>query len=343
MVVWCGHDLRLEAMGLVEDCADTCRLEHKLFALFNAPLFRQAETDQAPVMIIHLGDREVAMPLRSLAREFGIAEDSPDGRMLGLIAESLEFVGCLRIGDKLPSEVLTGTASWSPGDDHVRIANARLQIQLIDWLRQATGAAPIDCTPEALVSGKVDQAVRDLVHDALVRAAVQLRLPTPEAVLGRVEELAQELAYIEALRDRLLGRVQAMVLKLERQAQLRQKDGTQTETLSRVRQLAGQALKQLRQRFEEQDAHIGEVMSALNHIDSHRTFIRTNRDWLYRSQRGWETILAEWDVTEPNGDDSIRGLLTRTYHFLAPRFMPVTEWVSALRPLAKPKVRGMVW
>ena len=71
MVVWCGHDLRLEAMGLVEDCADTCRLEHKLFALFNAPLFRQAETDQAPVMIIHLGDREVAMPLRSLAREYG--------------------------------------------------------------------------------------------------------------------------------------------------------------------------------------------------------------------------------------------------------------------------------
>ncbi|MDR3536905.1 MAG: hypothetical protein P4L71_10440 [Acetobacteraceae bacterium] len=327
----------------MEDRPDTCRLEHKVFAMFDSPLFRCAETDQMPVMTVRLGEREVAMPLRSLAREFNIPEDSSDGRMLALIAEALAFVAGLRIGDKLPSEVLTGAASWEPGEEHVRIANARLQIELVDWLHTAAGTAPLDVTPENLVSGNIDATVRTALNDALARAAEALGLPNGEAVLGKIEDLAQELAYIEALRDRLLGRVQAMAVKLERLAQLRQKDGAQTETLTRVRQLSVDALKQLRQRFEEQDAHIGEVMSALRHIESHRSFIRGNRDWLYRSQRGWEPILQEWDVTEPKADDSTRILLTKTYHFLAPRFMPITEWVSALRPAPKAKVRGMVW
>ncbi len=37
-------------------------------------------------------------------------------------------------------------------------------------------------------------------------------------------------------------------------------------------------------------------------------------------------------------------LLSRSYQFLAPRFMPVTEWVAVLRPEKKPnKIKQMVW
>ncbi|MBN8907186.1 MAG: hypothetical protein J0H99_11305, partial [Rhodospirillales bacterium] len=39
----------------------------------------------------------------------------------------------------------------------------------------------------------------------------------------------------------------------------------------------------------------------------------------------------------------MRNLLARTYHFLAPRYMPTTEWVSTLRPPKQKAVRGMVW
>jgi hypothetical protein len=38
-------------------------------------------------------------------------------------------------------------------------------------------------------------------------------------------------------------------------------------------------------------------------------------------------------------------LLNRSYQFLAPRFMPVTEWDSLTRPVARKKgrTRQMVW
>ena len=75
--------------------ADHCTLTHPVFTSFGEPLFRRSETDGAPVMVVKLGERDAAIPLRSLQREFGIPDDSDDGRMLGLIAQSLDFVtGC---------------------------------------------------------------------------------------------------------------------------------------------------------------------------------------------------------------------------------------------------------
>src|SRR4051794_13549794 len=89
---------------------DHCVLVHRMFAVFGDPLFRRAETDGTPVIVVRLGDRDAAIPLRSLQREFEIPDDSEDGRMLALIAQSLDFVAGLHLGDALPTEVLTGQA-----------------------------------------------------------------------------------------------------------------------------------------------------------------------------------------------------------------------------------------
>jgi len=113
---------------------DHCVLEHRMFPLLGATLFRHAETDGTAVMIVMLGDREAALPLRSLQNEFGIDNDSPDGRMLALIAGALDFVSCLRIGDPLPAEVLSGKASWEPDQAHLQLASAKLRLQLVGWL-----------------------------------------------------------------------------------------------------------------------------------------------------------------------------------------------------------------
>ena len=45
-------------------------------------------------MVVKLGEKEAAIPLRSMQREFGIADESDDGQMLGLIAQSLDFITC---------------------------------------------------------------------------------------------------------------------------------------------------------------------------------------------------------------------------------------------------------
>lgn len=324
--------------------AEHCTLNHQVFSTLANPLFRRAEADGTPVMVVMLGEREAAIPLRSLQREFAIPDESDDGHMLALIAQSLDFVACLRIGDPLPAEVLSGEASWEPDELHLQIANARLQWQLVVWLNSGTGGDTPNLDADSLLQVADDPSRKQQVQQAFAKAAETLGLATREDVIRLVEEIARELAYIEALRDRLLRRVKSMADKLNHMAQAYRGDGSHLETLTQVRRLTTTALKQISHRFEELDAQTGEVMSTLRNADSQRTFIRSNRDWLYRSQRAWQTLLAEWDVAGIGFDEGMMLLLNRSYQFLAPRFMPVTEWTANTRLATKQKpIRQMVW
>ncbi len=325
--------------------ADHCSLQHRVFTMFGEPLFRHAQTDGAPVMVVMLGEKEAAVPLRSLQREFGIPDDSADGRMLGLIAQSLDFVAGLHLGDPLPTEVLSGEASWQPDGIHLQIANARLQWQLVAWLNSGAAADAPHLDADALLQVADDPARKQQVQQAFAKAAETLGLSSREKVIQLVEELAGELAFIEALRDRLLRRVKGMADKLNRMAQGCRGDSSHHETLTQVRRLTATALKQIGHRFDELDAQTGEVMAALRNADSQRVFIRSNRDWLYRTERAWHSLLGEWDVAGIGFDEGILPLLNRSYRFLAPRFMPVTEWASLTRPNSRKRdmARQMVW
>jgi hypothetical protein len=324
--------------------ADHCCLVHRAFAMFGDPLFRRAESDGAPVMVVHMGDKEAALPLDAMKREFGIEAGSDDGRMLDLVVQALDFVAALRIGDPLPPEVLSGEASWEPDEVHLQIANARLQWQLVAWLNSGTGADADHLDAESLLQVADDPARRQQVQQAFTKAAEALGLPDRAAVIELVEDLARELAYIEALRDRLLRRAKVMAEKLSRIAKAFRGDASHLETLTQVRRLAGTALKQISRRFDELDAQTGEVMAALRNADSQRTFIRSHRDWLYRTQRAWQSLLLEWDKAGIGFDEGILQLLNRTYQFLALRFMPVTEWTAARgQKQEKDTTRHMVW
>ena len=322
----------------------SCVLAHRGFGLLGTPLFRRAESDSTPVMVVTLGERQVALPLRSLQREFAIEDDAPDGRMLGLIAESLEFVSVLRIGDPLPREVCTGEASWDPDAMHLALASARLRVQLVAWLNVGTAADAPEVNTDTLLRLDDDPVLRRQVQEALDHAATALGLDGQEAVVQLLEGLAHELAFIEALRDRLLRPVQTMVHLIVRMVQAWRGAASQTETLTQVRRLSAIALKDIARRFDELDAQTGEVMAALRNADSQRAVIRANRDWLYRSQRAWQPIVDDWAAAGTNYDEVSRSLLTRTYHFLAPRYMPVTEWLSpAQSDRRKAPVRQMTW
>jgi hypothetical protein len=250
----------------------------------------------------------------------------------------------LRIGDKLPAEVLTGEASWEPDPSHLQLATTRLKLQLVAWLKSGTGVDQTDVDPDALLQVADDPAIRRQVQEAMTRAAQALGLADREAVLVLIEELARELAYIEALRDRLLRRMLAMGRKVEHLHKGRS-DATHMETLTQVRRLSGVAIKQLVARFEAVDGQTGEVMAALRNAGNQREFIREQRDWMYRSLLGWQPILLAWDNGGNILDDPTRTLLSQSYQFLAPRFMPVTEWISASRPSPKKPdtTKRMVW
>ncbi len=325
-----------------------CALQHRLFTQFGEPLFRRAETGTTPVMAVRLGERDAAIPLRALQHECGIEDDSPDGRMLGLIAESLDYVAGLRLGDALPLEVRTGEASWEPDAVHLQLAATRLRLQLVRWLDAGSGREKLLPDTQLPDTDMLEDtpALRRQVQEAFDQAAVALGLASARQVVARVEDLAHELAYIEALRDRLLRRVREMTVKLGPGNPGLRSASSRMETLTQVRRLAGTARRQIATRFAELDAQTGEVLAALRNADSQRSFIRSNRDWLYRSQRAWEPLLADWDGITGMKDEGFWALLGRSYQFLAPRFMTVTEWTTLTRHRLRrkhPTQARMVW
>lgn len=306
---------------------DRCALQHRAFAVLGEVLFRRSTADNTPVMIVPLGDREAAVPLRAVQRELSITDESTDGRMLFLIAESLDFVSGLRMGDPLPKEVLTGEASWEPSAAHRARAISRLQVQLVTWLGAETGDAAL--ASQGLSSERLenDPKLRASLHQAFTRAARSLEQPGPEAVIGLLQEVGEELAYIESLREALLGRVQSMSVAIDRLAlSTIRGDSTRLNALTQVQRLTATALRQFSRRFTEVDAQTSEVISMLRNVEGQRVFIRSNRDWLHRTRLAWESILRQWRPPPQQLDDMSWGLITRTYQFLAPRFMPVQEW-----------------
>ncbi len=327
----------------MENLPETCALSHPVFLRFGPPLFQRAETDGEAVMIVPLGEKTVSIPLRSLQREFAIGPNTPDGRVLSLVNASLDFVNQIRLGDPFPAEVLTGDASWDPDPVHFQIALARLRLALVAWLTSGVETAT-HLDQSALLALVEDPGFRPRIHEAFVRAAGELGLPGADAVVEAIEALARELAYVEALRARLLVRSQDILRKINEIQTLWRGDTSHGETLAQVQRLLIRAVRQFVSRFEEIDAQTGEVISALRNDESQRGFIRANRDWLYRCLRGWEPILDAWADTEEITDRDQWALIERTYRFLAPRYMTVKEWTSEHQPGGRKKSRPqMVW
>lgn len=306
---------------------DRCLLRHRGFATLGEISFRRSATDDAPVMIVPLGGREAAVPLRAMQRELAIDDDSADGRMLALIAQSLDYVAGLQPGDLLPREVLDGGASWEPEPRHRERAAGRLHGQLVAWLGAETGDAGLSA--HALSADRLhqDARLRARLAEAFARAAARLGQPDAEAVVALLERVAEELAFIEALRDRLLAPVQSLSARLDALAGAGWRgDSTRHDSLVQAQRLAGSARRQIGGRFAEIDAQTGEVIATLRNAEGQRVFIRTHRDWLHRSRLAWEPTLAAWDPPPLRLDEATWLLIGRTYQFLAPRFMAVKEW-----------------
>ncbi len=325
------------------DAPDTCTLEHRIFHSLTDVLFRRAQTDDTPVMVMSLGERTAVVPLRALQRELGVADDSPDGRMFGLIAQSLDFVNGLQIGDKLPAEVLDGRASWTPGGTHRALAAARLRLQLAAWLRpEAAGVLMPDAGSVRRLDD--DPAMRQYVNAAMEQVARDLGLPGRTAVVDLLERLAEELSFIEALREGLLNRVLDLVARIESIGRTGRVNQKRAEMLTQVRRLGNTALKQITERFAAVDSQSQDVVTALGNLDSQCSLIRSSRDWLYRLSRAWEAILQDWEQAAGLPDVELWQLIERTYRFLAPRYMAVQEWQASVtgRRRGRPKAIGTV-
>jgi hypothetical protein len=156
-----------------QSVSQICYLSHAGFRLLGEPVFRLSEGTRIPSMVIQLAGQEAVLPLHSVAREFNVDPDSADGKMLKLIEQALGFVVTLRLGDKLPSELNGGAASWEPDKQDRRIAASRVQYNLVRCVFARLGKK-VPTTGGGAPGWEDDPKNRALLEQAITAAAAEL-------------------------------------------------------------------------------------------------------------------------------------------------------------------------
>ncbi|MBB6249824.1 hypothetical protein [Nitrospirillum iridis] len=269
------------------------------------------------VLQIDLGDARGAIPLRQVSQMFSVPPDSGDGQLLGMIAQSLKFVRIIRNGDRIPSEILDGTASWSIESRHRDMAFLKIGGSLLKAIAGARGdASSLD---------ESEDAKRRMREQAAEIAAI-VGLPTERKheVVDRVEMLANELAFLEALREYFkpvfdIGR------KLREMQKLARGDRELDHQLRRIQSLLKVPVDKYRSWFDEVEAGTGEAVAALKQFDGTVAMLRRHRDALHFETMAWEDIPQRWKSLDPAKDEAMFEV-SRLYRFLASRYLDTKVW-----------------
>ena len=217
------------------------------------------------------------------------------------------------------------SASWALAPRHKTIAYQRVSLQLVNWM---SGTDEMITDPDQLLQLAEDPAIKKSINAAFGEVAERMGYGRDhkESVVKHVEELAEELAYIEALRDRF-RRIKMMESKIQELRRLYGRERSVLEIADQVARLGERAVADFNAMFLEVDAQTGEILPVLKNLAAQIPYIRDKRDELHIRLMAWDEILDRWQHVEMRIHRDNPNLLRDTYKFLAPRFMMVQEWV----------------
>ncbi len=297
--------------------------EHKVFGVKGARFGFPMDANE-PAFFVTLGDLRAAIRLPALRGEFGIDPESPDGKLLAIIERSLRYVKEIRAGDSIPAEILDGSASWSVQERHRNIAKARLSVQITSWLAGGDDLIVDETQLEQLVD---DPKIKDRMQNAVSEIAVKLGIGVErrQEVLDLIDDLARELAYIEALRERY-GLVRMVVGKINLLSKLYRSDRSMVQEISRIRSLLMRPTEEFENAFAQVDAMTGEILPVLRKFDAQVQFIRQNRDDLHTRLMAWDPIFVIWETMEPVRGPDAEAAIKELYRFVARNFPQRQDW-----------------
>jgi len=219
----------------------------------------------------------------------------------------------------------TGDASWEAGADHLQVANQRLTMQLVTW---ASGRESMITDPCKLQQLLDDPGTKQKVTDAFRKAADQLRLDDPDEVAKMVENFAEELAYVEALRERF-GQVHQLFQSLNKLRKSYLDQNGLVHEIDPVLRLMKKPIADYQSRFSRIDAQTGNILTVLSNLDVQRDYVSGVRNEMYVRLEAWQEIIERWRGVNPlyPQDFNIGKGLRDLYRFLAQRYMEVDEWI----------------
>jgi len=302
----------------------TIEFEQKFFTAVEGSYFRKSEHTSEPVFVINLGSEEVIPPLRGIRREFKIEEETPDDEMLELVSNGLDYLKALMPGDVLPPELLTGEASWEIRDTHRQVAKQRISMQLVSWMFSEEN---LISDPEQLIQIADDPGVKEKINKAFNQAAEEIDADDANLVVDLIEELAEELAYIETLREQFRGVLQ-MRKRSGRCARLLRSNAASSTRRPRSAtpgHRGGGVRRRIRHGgWPDRRDHLG-----VENIGTQKDYIRSVRNSVYRRLFAWDELLCGWEREPGRMTETVPDLLRKTYQFLAPRYMQTDDWLLA--------------
>jgi hypothetical protein len=297
--------------------------EHTVFSVKDA-WFSLSPVSGDAVYNVPLGDVRATLPIDTVAGSFNIKEKSADAELLQTVKRSLKFVKEIRPGDSIPSELLDGTASWKVEPHHRDIAHARITVQLVSWM----SGKPMESIDAAeLESIATLPETKKKVQEAFEVLAEKLGLgrERKQEVVAKIEELAREMSYIEALRERA-QKIQKLYAGFGHLTSVYKRERSILEDINRVRILMKKPVTDIGEIFEQIDGNTGEILNTMKKFAAQIKYIRDQRDDLHHRFMKWDGLLHEWSDIVLERSARLDRLTRVTYQFAARHFPLNTEW-----------------
>ncbi len=175
-----------------------------------------------------------------------------------------------------------------------------------------------------------DPEVKKRIVDGFESIAEKLGLgkDKKQDVVDRIDTLARELAYIEALRERF-GAVRLINEKLAGCVKLYNKDRQTVDEIARMQLLIRTPLGEFERIFKSVYVETGEILKLLQNLSSRIEFIRSMRDELHSTLMKWDEVIALWKDMQMVRGDSHYVAFKKTYQFLAQKYRPGSDWNNA--------------
>lgn len=305
------------------DASTHFTFKHKIFSINNCR-FSLHGSDKMPCFYIPMGENTVAIELAKLQQEFNIPADSVDAALLFKVQKGLGYVKEIRPNDSIPREILDGSASWSVEEHHKEMALARLQMEMIFWLQGKREEMP------PLDQMKRDQAtpkVRGQIKDAHKKITQLLKFDEVKVSRDRIDEIARETTYIEALRERSL-KLNEIVHKLGAFYSAYKKEQALATEINRMQELTRRAVKLISERFHKVDVYMRDVLKTVNDHQKSIDFIRVMRDESHLELRKWDEYFPKWAALKIERDENMEKFFRIFYRFLAENYMEQQSWNS---------------
>jgi hypothetical protein len=296
--------------------------ENRVFAVDGA-VFRKTSSGEV-ALYVSMGETVGAVPIKQLRSVFEIEADSQDEKLLEYAVDGLEFVREIRPGDSVPLEVLTGEASWMVDEKYLFAAKARITMQLIAWLTKE------ECDsndPRKFLERADDPETKKLVQEAFSEVAESLGYGKEkrEDVVQLVDRFAQEMSYIEALRDQL-GQILTIAKTLKDLYKAHRSDNNLSEAITRCNTLLEKPVRSIFRKFPALDDEVGDVLNTLRYYDTKVEYVRKVRDQLRQVYLIWEDLMAVWAACDTSSATEAEHAIRKTYQFAAKHFVQTDNW-----------------